>query len=207
MVESLYSKLTNPQQVQNTHFVDRFGGDLLDERWLATVLRGTGGVTFIDEIDEAINIRALGSPAPQFKTKISFGMNRQYNEDGCVMIGIWRGLETTNNPNKMALVNISSDAANTNFLQQAGAGVFNISTNDGTTTTSSVGSAYNELEFQLFEIELTPTTATLIANGILEITHTTNLPTVRLEPTFQQNSQTANVAKNMRVRYAEAFNT
>ena len=92
MVESLYSKLSNPQQVQNTHFVDRFYGDIVDERWLITVLRGTGSVFMTDDIDEGLNIRALGTPAPQFKTKISFGMNRQYNEDGCVMIGIWRGL-------------------------------------------------------------------------------------------------------------------
>ncbi len=207
MVETLYSKLTNVRQIQNLRFVDRFVGSILDERWRVTVLRGTGGVTSVDDIDEGFNIQAAGAAAPQLKTKISFAGNRQYNNQGAVMIGIWRGLETTNNPNKMALVNISSDAANTNFIQQAGAAVFNLTANDGTTTSSSTGSAYTETDFNLFKMEITPTVATLIANGILEVSHTTNLPTARLEPTFQQNSQSSGVPKNMRVRYGEAFNT
>ena len=187
--------------------MDRFNGTSLDERWLTSILRGTGTVIVQDDIDEGINIQALGTPAPQFKSKISMGGIRHYNEQGAVFIGIWRGLETTDNPNKMALINVSTDIANTNFVQSQGAGSYNLVTDDGTTTSSSNGSAYTETDFNLFRIEISPTVATLIANGILEISHTTNLPTLRLEPTFQQNSQVANVPKNMRVRYAEAFNT
>ena len=207
MVESLYSKLTNPQQVQNTHFVDRFYGDIVDERWLISILRGTGTVFMTDDIDEGLNIRVSGAGAPQFKTKISFGGNRQYNEDGAVMIGIWRQLETTSNPGKMALANVSSDALNANFIQTQASTAFNVVTNDGTTTSSTGGSAYDRLEFQHYRIEITPTTALMHGNGILEATHVSNLPTLRLEPTIQQNSQVSGLVRNLRVRYAEAFNT
>jgi hypothetical protein len=207
LVVSQYSKLNNPEQLQKTRFVDRFNGASLDERWQISILRGTGTVAVQDDIDEGINIQALGTPSPQFKSKISFGGIRHYSETGSVLIGIWRGLETTDNPNKMALINVSSDVANTNFVQTQGAGSFNLVADDGTTTSSSNGSAYTETDFNLFKIEITPSVATLIANGILEISHTTNLPTARLEPTFQQNSQVANVPKNMRVRYAEAYET
>jgi len=206
LVESLYSKLNNSGQIQNQRFVDRFGGNGLDERWLLTVLRGTGSGAMADAIDEGFNLLADGGSSFN-KTKISFGGNRQYSNTGAVMIGIWRNLEVDDIVSKMALINISTDGANTNFVQTQGAAVFNIVTDDGTTSSSTNGSAYNELVFNLFKIEITPTTGTLIANGILEVTHTTNLPTARLEPTFQVNAQVPVTPRNMRVRYAEAYNT
>lgn len=187
--------------------MDRFNGNDLDERWLVSILRGTGTVFMQDDIDEGLNIRALGTPSPQFKSKISFGDIKHYSNTGAVMIGIWRVVEGADNPAKMALINISTDILNENFVQTQNSANFNIVSNDGTTTSSTAGSAYTETDFQKFQITLTPTVATLIANGILEVTHTTNLPTARLEPTFQQNSTVANVPKNLRVRYAEAFNT
>lgn len=207
MVVSLYSKLTNPQQIQNTKFVDRFHGASLDERWLISVLRGTGGVTIVDDIDEGIEITASGGQPSQLKTKISFGGNRQYSNTGAVMIGIFRVLELTIVGAKMGLINTSTDILNANFIQTTASSSFNIVTDDGVTTSSSAGSAYDRLVFQLFRLEITPTTALLHGNGILETTKTNNLPQARLEPTFQCNSTQSGITRDMRVRYGEAFNT
>lgn len=207
MVESVYSKLTNPQQIQKTKFVDRFNGASLDERWLISVMRGTGNVTMVDEIDEGINIRSDGPQAAQLKTKISFGGIRHYSNTGAVMIGIFRVIQATLVGAKMGLVNISSDVLNANFIITSASASFNIVTDDGVTTSSSAGSPYDRFSFQLFKIELTPTTGSLVANGILETTKTNNLPQLKLEPTFQCNSTASGVQRDMRVRFGEAFNT
>lgn len=206
--DSLYEYLSPPQKIMSQHFVDLFDGDILNERWALTILRGTGIGFMQDDINEGFNIRAIGTPTPQFKTKISFSSTRQYSNVGSTMIGEWRTLELTNNPAKMALVNISSDAANTNFISTIfSATFFALQTAAGGAPTTTFGSTtYNDLLFHRHELTITSTMGTLIVAGNLEATSTTTLPTLRLEPTFQQNSQTANVAKNMRVRFAEAFN-
>ncbi len=160
-----------------------------------------------DDIDEGLNIRALGTPSPQFKSKISFGDIRHYSNTGAVMIGIWRQVESTNNPGKMGLINTSTDVLNANFLITTASASTNIVTDDGVTTSSSAGNPYDRFSFQLFKIELTPTVASLVFNGILETSKTTNLPQLRLEPTFQCNSTASGVQRDMRVRYGEAFNT
>lgn len=207
MVDSQYSKLNNPQQIQKTHFVDRFNGASLDERWLISILRGTGNVIVRDDIDEGINIRSDGPQASQLKTKISFGGNRHYSETGSVLIGIFRVIQATLVGAKMGLVNISSDVLNQNFVITTASTAFNITTDDGVTTSGQSGSAYDRFSFQLFRLEITPTTALLHGNGILEVTKTNNLPQARLEPTFQCNSTVTSTQRDMRVRYAEAFNT
>ena len=207
MVVSQYSRLNNPEQIQKTRFVDRFNGASLDERWLISILRGTGNVIVLDDIDQGIRIRSDGPQSAQLKTKISFGGNRHYSETGAVMLGIFLVEEATLVGAKMGLINISSDILNQNFVITTASSSFNITTDDGVTTSGQSGSAYDRFSFQLYRLEITPTTALLHGNGILEVSKTTNLPQARLEPTFQCNSTQSAVQRNMRVRYAEAFNT
>ncbi len=208
MTVSLYSKLHNPQDTDPIQrFVERFDGDSIDERWLITILRGTGNVTMVDAIDEGLNLLADGPQAPDLKTKISFGSIRAFSNTGAVMIGIWRVVEIVNISSKMALINVSPDGPNTNFIQTIFTSNFALQTNDGATTTTVLGSVYNDANFHRHEIEITPTRGTLKVGGILEATSTTNLPTLNLEPTFQVNSKLTATQRNMRVRYVSVYNT
>ncbi len=199
-----------PPPIQNElRVVERFDGDTLDDRWLASILRGTGNVLPVDAIDEGFNLLAQGPNPSDLKTKISFGGKRAFSPTGSVMIGIWRAVEPTDNASKMALINISSDVANSNFIQTSNSTSWSLLANDGATTSSTAGTAKPGagLTFQRYKIELAPTVATLHGNGILEVSHTSNLPNLKLEPTFQVNSKVSGLARNMRVRYCEVYNT
>ena len=205
-VYELFNKLTT---VAKAHFWDWFDGSILNNRWTVTQIQTTGTATIEDTIDGGVVIEITGAFNSD-RTSINFNDKRQYEETACVLIGVVKR-QTTNTLYSLALSDDPDPAVGANNFAETvddTASTFKyLATKDGTTRTQTNSSIAIDTTFHSNKIECSSADVKLTIDGVLEVTKTTNRPSVPLQPVFTAQSRSAAAGHKTNIRYMEVLNT
>jgi hypothetical protein len=194
------------------HFIEWFSGKQLPSYWTQVNSSGTGTFTMEDSVDGGFSVIAQ-SGGYNFSF-IYFNNKRQYAHNNSTAIyaskfsvtsGIsygWVGLTNDGNggitASHSAMMGKNSSEAGTNF------GVY---TRDGTTASQTLGSVAQDTSYHTFKGVLDGTDYKFYLDGVLEVTKTTNLPTVKMQPTIVSWDNNAGNPVKINTLYCEAYNT
>jgi hypothetical protein len=194
----------------NQHFVDWFSGTALDtNRWILANFQGVGSLAMVDAINEGFGLSSGGNNTDQ--SSISFGTAvGQYSNSDSVMLAVARkvnassdqatGLSSTNRVFTSLVHSAYYDDLSSSSFKS-----FTVSSSVGQTRTNTT--APSDTNFIGIKGELTPSSYLGSLNGTLEVTITTDLPTIRLQPVALHVISRSAGAKETRIRYMEVFNT
>lgn len=203
---SVYEMFDPLTTVRKQRFWDFFDGDDLRSWWTTNNIQGTPTFQMADVVDEGFEI-ITGATAND-GGQILFNNIRQYSNTASMMISVIRALSNASQSAEVglrqvisglnfALVGQKTDSSTTDYI---------IDTSDATTRTQTVATFALDTVFHVHQLELTSANAKYSIDGGLEVTKTTNLPTLKLQPVYFVQTLTT-VAKTGRIRYLEVFNT
>jgi len=204
--ENVYEMITPPATQKKSWFVDWFDGDDLKAWWTKSDVVGTGTFAMDDAVDEGFKV-TTGSSLNDH-SGINLNNIHHYANDGAISISVWKADTTVNILVFTGLMDsISStttdaavaraDSVNSNFF---------LRTADASTASNSDTSIALDANFHKHELELLSASALHKMDGILEVTKTNNLPTIKLQPQFNIFARgTGTKAGN--IRFLEAYNT
>jgi len=201
---NVYEMITSPAVVKKSWFVDYCDGDAIRAWWTRTDNIGTGS----DGSDDAVNsgIFVQSGSASVNNSHLNFGDIRHYSNTASVCEFVYRrnlaGLSDVglSNPTGSMYQNdmmVIDDRSTQTFKRLA--------TNDTGTETFSNSSIGVNTSNTRVRLEINSSNARMWIAGILEVTKTTDLPTVKLQPIISAFRLTTNVATHL--IYYEAYNT
>jgi len=203
--DSVYEMFNPLTDVRKQHFWEWFSGESLDSRWTQTNVAGTGTFAIDDTIDGGLKITTGSSNAD--KSQITFNNIRQYSPTGSVCIGV--ASRGANAQYKMGLFNLLDDTTDQRAFVENGATqtYYRLGTAASSQTMTETNIAV-DTSWRVSRIELTSSNCTLSIDGVLKATNDSNdnLPTSKLQPTFQSRTLTSS-AVNCNIRYMETYNT
>lgn len=206
--ESIYEHLFALTEIMKQHMMDNFDGGSLNERWTTNIFSsGTPTFTMNDNVDEGFEIDSASASSPDGGF-IDFNLIRQYDHLNIVHIAEWRTLLTTaaivaSGFGGDAGLNIHRCEARFDSNASSLYGLLTSGTGSNTTTNSSITVDTN---FHTFKTNIKSASATMFIAGVLEATKTDNLPSARIQPHVVM-LQRGGGARQMHIRYYEAFNT
>ena len=194
--------------VRKQHFWEYFSGATLNSRWTTNNIQGTT-FAMTDEVDGGFKI--LTGATSGDAGAIQFNNKRQYEETGCVSISVWKNSSTASIISKCGFSSELGVFAGSYALCgiQSGASFFDLRTRDGTTATGANSSIAADTSDHVFKIECGASGASnvvLSIDGVTEVTDTTNLPIIPLQPAFYVSTATT-TSKSIQTKYVEAYNT
>ena len=206
---SVYEMFDALTTVRKSHFWEWFDGDDRDTtRWTFNDIAGTGSGAMADAADEGYQITS-GTNAFD-RSSISFNDKRHFSETGSVVLGTARRVDANtlchfglgdSNDISTGTTNDSAEINDRPAVTYKRLHTADGATGSETDSTVLVGTTYSS-----YKIECTSSNILATINGVLEVTKTTNRPANRLQPVFLCRSATSG-AKNIRIRYIEAYNT
>ncbi len=194
--------------IAKQHFVETFSGQLINpEIWTQIDQTGTGSNAMADEIDEGHAV--ISGANDDDRTLMDFNDIRHYEETGCVLEAVIRRTETASeasvgfkNTTSLygSLRQYVSYQDNSEFTKKRwGSG----SSNGASFTLSSID---EDTTWTRVKFILAPSVGEMFINGSLEVTKTSILPSVPLQPFYRSQTLTA-ATKECRLRYLEVYNT
>lgn len=203
--ESLYEQLFPLSTVMKQRVVENFSGDALDtDRWTTNNHNGTNTFTMDDSTDGGFKITTAGADGNA--GSINFNNKRQYSPTGSTILSSVK-LSSTSTLNAQAgLVNVVGNVTTSQVATfRTSSSYFALFTAGGSfsATDSSISKDTN---YHTHKIECGSSDVKYTIDGSLEITKTTNRPTVKLQPYFFTRADTAS-AKTGHINYLEAYNT
>jgi hypothetical protein len=202
---SLYEQLFALTTVMKQRVVDNFDGDTLDERWSTRDLYGgTGTYAMVDAVDEGFSlIMATDTDAAQ----IDFNDIRHYAYDASTVISVVRRVTD----NCLTNTGFISDKTGgffdyANYIDSTLGSTFKgLETSDSTNASFSASSVAEDTAWTGVKITCGVSDIRMFINGVLEVTKTTDRPTLKLQPMVYVQSNAAGT-RETRVRYLEAYN-
>ena len=209
MTDSIYDQLNAYGTVAKQRFVETFSGSVLDtDRWSFTQVTGTWTSTMSDEVDGGYSLLSTSSTSGS-RAIVDFNQKRQYAHNASEFITVMKRITTGGT--HVGLTNI-------NDALGSGAGIFSsvgddstssfktLITGSGTGVSTLNSSIAVDINWTNYKTILDSSDNKLYINGVLEVTKTVDLPTVKLQPSLRSiNRSTTN--SELRVRYFEAYNT
>jgi len=207
--ESFYELLHGAESIPHpVHFIDTFSGADINDLWTKDDISGTGSIGISDSIDDGGFITT--GAGSNNRTAIYFNNLRQYSPTNSILIGIVKRESGASSSTRCGLDNDNELAV----TQGDGYTTYEDSTNNshkalrtGDTTNESLidSSIVIDNIITQFVLETNSNNNILSIGNVLEVTKTTNLPTVKLQPVFHQHTHSAN-ARTGRIRYMECYN-
>ena len=198
---SLYERLSALTQIMNQRVVETFSGSVLNERWNTSVGSGSPTFAMVDAVDGGFGITSGGVGGFGY---INFNNKRQYAFDDSVFIGVGK---VEGNTSRMSYGLASDEAISTEFAfvqYQGNSSFITLRTGDASTATGSNSSVAGDTAYHVFKVDCSSANIKLTIDGVLEVTKTTNRPTIGLEPQLQMFDASAD--SYVRIRYSEAYN-
>lgn len=208
--ESLYEHLFPLTTIMKQRVVDNFDGDTLNERWTQRIIDTAPTFAMVDAIDEGFSI--LTATVSDDGGALEFNNIRHYLNTASIVLGVIRPLQTTSIMTYIGFYNTRTGFGGGTQLAEAGFDTFSdtvnftIRTGDASATSVTSTTVVADTTFRLHQVELTSANSQYSINGNLEVTKTTNRPTIRLQPFFVVLTRTT-AAREGRIRYLEAYNT
>ncbi len=203
---SLYEHLFAITTIMKQRVVERFSGDTIDERWDLHNLSGTGSGAMVDAINEGFQV--LSDTVSGRATAFGFNNIRQYDPVNCIVIFVARRVSTINSVADIGFTNDEPDGSSTHKAEvrlDQNNSVYALLTGDGTQTSQN-GTVSTDTVFHSFKLELGSADIKMTIDGILDVTKTTNRPTLKLQPWFRASNRVTGAAE-LHIRYLEAYNT
>ncbi len=205
MTTSLLEALNTDRTVADkARFVDYFVGDSVKTWWTITNKAGSGTVSINDSVDGGLDITT--SSIANAETEIDFNDIRPFSNTGSIFQTTTKRV-TASTRMMCGFVETGDFLSSFALYEDSTALTYpRISTDDGTTnttsdTTISINTQYNNIRF-----ELTSTSMPVTINNSLNITKTTNLPDVAQQPFFNARYLGTGIA-TIQANYCEAWNT
>jgi hypothetical protein len=208
MTFSSVYEMTNPlTTVRKQHFWDWFSGDSLNSRWAKVDLAGTGAIGIRDSVDGG-GFMDTGGGATHGSVLCFNDTARSFDYQNSVVIGITKRTTSTSFT-RFGLVELISDgnhdvvrygnssSSTYTKFETAGTGAQTVTDTDIAVSTN----------FELVKIQTTSSDSILSVSGVTKATHTTGLPTAKLQPYIYVASSSVASVKGQDVRYFEAYNT
>jgi len=185
-----------------------FAGDGIDlDVWTETDNTGTGTRTMEDSVDGGYSI-AVGTGTLD-ASQINFNDIRQYDfqnstclftmkDTGIAQALIDVGLVGHTGTGNTEQACVRSFDANTNFA---------LITGDASTGSTTEGLIPLDSSFHNYKLVLSSTDVVMDLDGVLDVTKTSNRPTVKLQPVFAVESNSGATTKKAHILNIEAFNT
>lgn len=203
--DSMYESRSALTTIQKQHFVEWFSGSALDSIWTTTNLQGTNTFAMNDAVNGGFRITT--STASSDKGIIHFNDINQYAYNGSVFIaviesggigGVRTGFRSVHSGDSTECSLLNMDSGLTNIqLRTADA-----STTSTTDTGTPIAVHGNPL---VMKIELDGSNNILTIDGVVEVTKSTNRPTVVQQPTSSMTGKAS--ADTLDHRYMECYNT
>ncbi len=203
-------ELFNPLiTISKQHFWDWFDGNDVSNRWTKQTSVGSPTFTISDSIDGGFELTNPSSANSQ--GSINFNDKRPFDPVACEIIFVLKSSSTSVftdciagfqntliSPNNAAFAGFNTDQSTTNFMLHTG---------DNSTNSSTTTSVTGDTSFHSYKIECGSVNITLTMDGVLEITKTTNRPTLKMQSFIENQAFNNTGARTTSVRYIEAFNT
>ncbi len=202
---SLYEQVSNLSTVKKQWFFDLFQGDALDtDRWQTRDIAGTGTFSMSDTINGGFTITTSSTTSD--RSQIDFNDKRQFSNSASVIIGDAKCDESTNRAFELGLTNTTSSGSDfINIRNDTLETFYNISTKDATTESNSDATVSIDESWHRHNATRTGSSVEYSIDGVLEVTHSTNMPTAKLQPLFRATTRTT-APKTSRIRYMECYN-
>jgi len=205
---SLYEHLFPLWKIMRQHVAVNFNGSALDtDRWTTNVSNGgTPAYSMVDAVGEGFEIDSNSDASPKGGF-INFNLINQYDEVNCEHIAVWRCVQNTSIITTSGFHGVTSPSTQTvQARADTGQGSdFRLLTGDASVNSATATDTPIDTVFNTWKTKIVSGTATLFLNGVFKVTHSTNLPTVAMEPYFQVN-QRASSARQGHIRSYEAWN-
>lgn len=184
--------------------VDNFDGDDLNERWSKGATTGSHDGFMQDGKDKGYFIKSTDSLAGALAL-INFNSKRQYNHAGCVCIATVQP-----HADSTCVVGFDNIAFANSLRAQGRTSTFTnwfIRSDDGGGMSSDTeGSVVFDTTKRNFKVELLVASGVMTIDGVLDVTHTTDLPTAKQQPEIAGGADTTGTDRGMNILYFEAFN-
>ena len=191
------------------HFIEWFSGKQLPSYWTSTQFYGNGSDAMSDEVDGGYKITGGNGGSSQSQI-IGFNDKCQFSHQGSVFNTVIKMSSTNNIVAKVGLKKNTTgnfNDSNASFFGDSTVGNFEAFSGDesarsGVSSSIALNTSWNNHK-------LTLQTANFLyhINGVLEVTKTTNLPTVvNLQPSLQIVNLNTTV-KSISCRFLEVYNT
>jgi len=207
-VRSLYEQLFPLSKVMGQRVVDNCSGDEINERWTINHTAGTGTKGIVDGIDEGIFIKC-GPDTANDRSAINFNDKRQYSQTASVILMVAKRVDTLFSA-KLGMFNRGASPQDNSsvYFQEFSGNTFvkywTVTNALGSTNTDTITVNTN---FHFYKSEQLSSSCEGTIDNTLEATHTSQLPDLKLQPAFDAQSVTSAGARELRIRYVEAYNT
>ena len=191
------------------HFIEWFSGKSLPSYWSQENTAGTGTFAMVDAVDEGFSITTTSGTSN--RNAITFNQVDQFAHDGSVFIAVARRVTSANAGLNLGFsqdddFTIASGQSWAVINEDTATGTHKaLQTRDGSSHSQTLSSVPIDTSWTNYKLTLS-SDAKLYIDGSLEITKTTNLPTVKLQPAVRSISRAANISE-IRIRYCEVYNT
>jgi len=204
---SVYEMLSPLTTYRLNHFWDWFDGNALRNWWNQDDFAGTGTTGIADAVDGGGFV--TGGSGNNESTFINYDGKDQIDNNSSVAIFIFHRFSTgTNDFSRCGFVNAVGSDNQSAYVQDLNAASFILlRTGDASTSTDTDTTFGTDGVIRGYKMQLTSADCQLTVNGKLEITKTTNLPTVTFQPTWGGGNSPTGASGQTRLRYFEAYNT
>jgi len=206
ILSSLYERLSALTQIMGQRVVETFSGSVLNERWQFNQIGGSGGSALMeDEIDGGVRVKS-GTGANN-NSSITFNDKRQYDFASFIQIAVWKLRDNSSLKAGSVGLSASSAVANDNATWKNLANqTFKQAVTINTSTTTTNSTVATDANFHVHKIEaVSGSSYEFSIDGVLEVTQTTNLPDVAMQPIVNANDSTAQPAE-VNITYLETYN-
>jgi len=205
---SVYEMFTPLTTVRKQHFWDYFSGATLNSRWTQTNSGGAGTYTMADEVDGGLLITTPTSINTQ--QNMDFGDKRNFSPTGSVFIAVVKS-SWTNVYNDFGFTNTQPNAQSAIFRwtsHNSDGKIHLLTCGSGITEDVATSVSGNATDWSNIKIECKSSSVEGSINGVLERTHSTQIPTndTKLQP-YVGIYNTVGSAKTCQIRYMECYNT
>ena len=209
MVFPSFYEMSNPlTTVRKQHFWEWFSGATLNSRWTTTNSGGAGTYSMSDEADGGLLITTPTTINTQ--QNMDFGDKRNFSPTGSVFIAVVKS-SWTNVYNDFGFTNTQPNAQSAIFRwtsHNADGKIHLLTCGSGTTEDIATSVSGNATDWSAIKIECKASSVEGSINGVLERTHSTQIPTsdTKLQP-YVGIYNTVASAKTCQIRYMECYNT
>jgi hypothetical protein len=204
---SVYEILTPLTTVRKQKFWDWFDGDDLKSIWTKTDLYGgTGIFAMSDNTDEGFSVKTDTGSGDQ--SELDFNNIRHYSHTASVCISVVRRVSATAVITGFVGQIVGDDLEVASYNDSTvGSSFKRLYTADASTGSDADSSVAPDTAWTTAKIVMGSSDIRLWINGVLEVTKTTNRPTVKQQPYFSVFTQSGGGTIEGRIRYYEAYNT
>jgi hypothetical protein len=206
--DSMYESFNPLTTVNKQHFVEWFSGSALDSIWTQTNIVGTGGFVMEDSVDGGFKL-SCGTNVNDH-SEIDFNNKRQYAHNGSVFITVTKKGATGGSDLATYygfVSNITSGATNEAGISDSSFGNASLSTADASTRSLTGGTVNTGTAWHTHKIETSASNVVWYVDGVLNVTKTTNRPTITMQPHARILNTSTSGIDDMWIRYMECYNT